>query len=72
MVQDFFGVDFFVTKNEFIFSKLSHLPHDIGMVTLISQNPNEFELHLWAVLGLPIPQIELFAPSASAVILAHK
>jgi phosphoribosylglycinamide formyltransferase 2 len=42
------------------------------MVTLISQFPNEFELHLRAVLGLPIPAIELAGPSASAVILADR
>jgi phosphoribosylglycinamide formyltransferase 2 len=42
------------------------------MVTLISQNPNEFELHLRAVLGLPIPTIELAGPAASAVILADR
>ena len=42
------------------------------MVTLISQNLNEFELHLRAILGLPIPKIEIFAPSASAVILAKR
>jgi phosphoribosylglycinamide formyltransferase 2 len=65
-----FGVEFFLTKNEVIFSELSPRPHDTGMVTLISQNLNEFELHLRAILGLPIPKIELFAPSASAVILA--
>ena len=53
-----------------IFSELSPRPHDTGMVTLISQNLNEFELHLRAVLGLPIPNIEQLAPSASAVILA--
>jgi phosphoribosylglycinamide formyltransferase 2 len=42
------------------------------MVTLISQFPNEFELHLRAILGLPIPSIELLGPSASAVILASE
>jgi phosphoribosylglycinamide formyltransferase 2 len=67
-----FGVEFFITKDEVIFSELSPRPHDTGMVTLISQNLNEFELHLRAVLGLPIPKIELFAPSASAVILASE
>ena len=67
-----FGVEFFVTKDEVIFSELSPRPHDTGMVTLISQNLNEFELHLRAILGLPIPKIEVFAPSASAVILASK
>ncbi len=67
-----FGVEFFVTKNEVIFSELSPRPHDTGMVTLISQNLNEFELHLRAVLGLPIPKIEQLGASASAVILAHE
>ena len=67
-----FGVEFFITKDEVIFSELSPRPHDTGMVTLISQNLNEFELHLRAILGLPIPKIEVFSPSASAVILADK
>jgi phosphoribosylglycinamide formyltransferase 2 len=66
-----FGVEFFVTKDEVIFSELSPRPHDTGMVTLISQNLNEFELHLRAVLGLPIPKIEQLGASASAVILAQ-
>jgi phosphoribosylglycinamide formyltransferase 2 len=65
-----FGVEFFVRGDQAIFSELSPRPHDTGMVTLISQFPNEFELHLRAVLGLPIPSIELAGPSASAVILA--
>jgi phosphoribosylglycinamide formyltransferase 2 len=67
-----FGVEFFVTKDEVIFSELSPRPHDTGMVTLISQNLNEFELHLRAVLGLPIPKIQQLGASASAVILAHE
>lgn len=67
-----FGVEFFVTKEEVIFSELSPRPHDTGMVTLISQNLNEFELHLRAVLGLPIPNIEQLGCSASAVILADE
>ncbi len=67
-----FGVEFFITKDEVIFSELSPRPHDTGMVTLISQNLNEFELHLRAILGLPIPKLEVFAPSASAVILASQ
>jgi phosphoribosylglycinamide formyltransferase 2 len=67
-----FGVEFFVRGDQAIFSELSPRPHDTGMVTLISQFPNEFELHLRAVLGLPIPSIELVSPSASAVILADK
>jgi phosphoribosylglycinamide formyltransferase 2 len=65
-----FGVEFFIRGDQAIFSELSPRPHDTGMVTLISQQPNQFELHLRAVLGLPIPSIELLGPSASAVILA--
>ncbi|MGB2924541.1 MAG: ATP-grasp domain-containing protein, partial [Limnothrix sp.] len=65
-----FGVEFFITKDEVIFSELSPRPHDTGMVTLISQNLNEFELHLRAILGLPIPVIEQLGAAASAVILA--
>ncbi|AFZ35515.1 formate-dependent phosphoribosylglycinamide formyltransferase [Stanieria cyanosphaera PCC 7437] len=67
-----FGVEFFITKDEVIFSELSPRPHDTGMVTLISQNLNEFELHLRAILGLPIPKIEVYSPAASAVILASE
>jgi phosphoribosylglycinamide formyltransferase 2 len=67
-----FGVEFFIRGEQAIFSELSPRPHDTGMVTLISQFPNQFELHLRAILGLPIPSIELFGPSASAVILADR
>jgi phosphoribosylglycinamide formyltransferase 2 len=67
-----FGVEFFVTEQEVIFSELSPRPHDTGMVTLISQNLNEFELHLRAVLGLPIPVIHQLGAAASAVILADR
>src|SRR5690348_11274674 len=65
-----FGVEFFIRGEQAIFSELSPRPHDTGMVTLISQFPNQFELHLRAILVLPIPSIELIGPSASAVILA--
>jgi phosphoribosylglycinamide formyltransferase 2 len=67
-----FGVEFFIAGDRVIFSELSPRPHDTGMVTLISQSPNEFELHLRAILGLPIPAIELAGPAASAVILADR
>ena len=67
-----FGVEFFIRGDDAIFSELSPRPHDTGMVTLISQTPNEFELHLRAILGLPIPAIEFAGPSASAVILASQ
>ena len=67
-----YGVEFFVKENEIIFSELSPRPHDTGMVTLVSQNLNEFELHLRAFLNLPIPKITLLKPSASRVILSHE
>jgi phosphoribosylglycinamide formyltransferase 2 len=67
-----YGVEFFVKGDEAIFSELSPRPHDTGMVTLLSQNLSEFDLHARAILGLPIPAIRLRAPSASAVILADR
>ena len=67
-----FGVEFFVTKEEVYFSELSSRPHDTGMVTLISQDLSEFDLHVRAILGLPIPKINYFGPAASAVILSDK
>jgi phosphoribosylglycinamide formyltransferase 2 len=66
-----FGVEFFVTPTEVIFSELSPRPHDTGMVTLISQNLSEFDLHARAILGLPIPVIES-VEGASAVVLANE
>ena len=66
-----FGVEFFLTDEGVYFSELSPRPHDTGMVTLANtQNFNEFELHLRAILSLPIPQITLEKKGASAVILA--
>lgn len=65
------GVEFFLSEDGLYFSELSPRPHDTGMVTLAgTQNLSEFELHARAVLGLPIPGIELLHPGASAVILA--
>ena len=67
-----FGVEYFVKGEDVIFSELSPRPHDTGMVTLLSQNLSEFDLHARAILGLPIPDITLCGPSASAVILADR
>lgn len=65
------GVEFFITKDGAYFSELSPRPHDTGMVTLAgTQNFSEFELHVRAVLGLPIPSIQLLKNGASAVVLA--
>lgn len=67
-----FGVEFFVKGDQVIFSELSPRPHDTGMVTLISQELSEFDLHARAILGLPIPAISCKGASASAVILADR
>lgn len=68
-----FGVEFFLTNEGVYFSELSPRPHDTGMVTLAgTQNFNEFELHLRAVLSLPIAEITLEKAGASAVILASE
>ncbi|UOG60475.1 formate-dependent phosphoribosylglycinamide formyltransferase [Leptospira noguchii] len=65
------GVEFFLTEDKVYFSELSPRPHDTGMVTLAgTQNFNEFELHLRAILGIPISEITLERKGASAVILA--
>jgi phosphoribosylglycinamide formyltransferase 2 len=66
-----FGVELFVKGDQVWFSEVSPRPHDTGMVTLISQNISEFALHARAILGLPIPLIEQYGPSASAVLLAN-
>ncbi len=67
------GVEFFLTQNGVYFSELSPRPHDTGMVTLAgTQNYNEFELHARAILGLPIPEINLLRVGVSAVVLATK
>jgi phosphoribosylglycinamide formyltransferase 2 len=67
-----FGVEFFVKDDTVIFSELSPRPHDTGMVTLISQNLTEFDLHARAIMGLPIPSLTQHGPAASAVILADR
>ena len=66
------GVEFFIAKDGVYFSELSPRPHDTGMVTLANtQNYNEFELHARAILGIPVPEINLLKNGASAVILAN-
>ena len=66
-----FGVELFVKGDEIIFSEVSPRPHDTGMVTMISQDLSQFALHARAILGLPIPEILLHGPSASAVLLVE-
>ena len=64
-----FGVEMFVQGEKVIFSEVSPRPHDTGMVTMISQDLSEFALHARAVLGLPIPEVRFFQPSASKAIV---
>jgi phosphoribosylglycinamide formyltransferase 2 len=66
-----FGVELFIKGDDVWFSEVSPRPHDTGMVTLISQDLSEFDLHARAFLGLPIPVIRQHGPSASAVILVE-
>lgn len=66
-----FGVELFVKGEEVIFSEVSPRPHDTGMVTMISQDLSEFALHARAVLGLPVPEVRFFAPSASKAIVVE-
>jgi len=72
-----FGVELFIqgvsdSAQTVYFSEVSPRPHDTGMVTLISQNMSEFELHVRAISGLPIGEISLLQAGASAVILANE
>ncbi|MCL2648753.1 MAG: formate-dependent phosphoribosylglycinamide formyltransferase [Phycisphaerales bacterium] len=67
-----FGVELFIQGEKVYFSEVSPRPHDTGMVTMISQDMSEFELHVRAILGLPVPEIVNVGPAASHVVLAQK
>ena len=66
-----FGVEMFVKDDEVIFSEVSPRPHDTGMVTMISQDLSEFALHARALLGLPVPAIRFYGPSASRAVVVE-
>ncbi len=66
-----FGVELFIKGDDVIFSEVSPRPHDTGMVTLISQNLSEFALHARAILGIPIPAIRFYGPSASRAVVVE-
>ena len=66
-----FGVELFIQGDQVFFSEVSPRPHDTGLVTLISQDLSQFALHVRAILGLPIPNINQHGPSASSVILVE-
>ncbi|MFR1235388.1 MAG: formate-dependent phosphoribosylglycinamide formyltransferase [Barnesiella sp.] len=64
-----FGVELFIQGEDVLFSEVSPRPHDTGMVTMISQDQSEFALHAKAILGLPVPGIRFYGPSASRAIV---
>ena len=66
-----FGVELFIKGDDVIFSEVSPRPHDTGMVTMISQDMSEFGLHARAILGLPIPDVKFYGPSASKAIVVE-
>lgn len=66
-----FGVELFIKGDDVIFSEVSPRPHDTGMVTMISQDLSEFALHARALLGLPVPAIRFYGPSASRAIVVE-
>lgn len=66
-----FGVEMFVKGDDVIFSEVSPRPHDTGMVTMISQDLSEFAMHARAVMGLPVPAIRFYGPSASRAIVVE-
>ena len=66
-----FGVEMFIKGDDVIFSEVSPRPHDTGMVTMISQDMSEFALHARALMGLPVPAIRFYGPSASKAIVVE-
>ena len=66
-----FGVEMFIKGDDVIFSEVSPRPHDTGMVTMISQDMSEFALHARALLGLPVPEIRFYGPSASRAVVVE-
>lgn len=66
-----FGVEMFIKGDEVIFSEVSPRPHDTGMVTMISQDMSEFALHARALMGLPVPSIKFYGPSASRAVVVE-
>lgn len=67
-----YALDFMVAGDRVLFTELRPRPHDTGMVTMVSQDLSQFDLHVRAILGLPIPEIRFLGPAASAVILADR
>lgn len=70
-VYGIFGVELFIKGDDVLFSEVSPRPHDTGMVTMISQDMSQFALHARAVLGLPVPGVRFYGPSASRAIVVE-
>ena len=66
-----FGIELFIKGDDVLFSEVSPRPHDTGMVTMISQDMSQFALHARAVLGLPVPGVHFYGPSASRAIVVE-
>jgi phosphoribosylglycinamide formyltransferase 2 len=67
-----FGVELFLSPHGVYFSEVSPRPHDTGMVTMVTQDLSEFALHVRAIMGYPIPSVQLIKPGASHTIKADK
>jgi phosphoribosylglycinamide formyltransferase 2 len=67
-----FGVELFLSPQGVYFSEVSPRPHDTGMVTMVTQDLSEFALHVRAIMGYPIPSVQLIKPGASHTIKADK
>jgi len=67
-----YGVELFLTKDgRVLVNEVAPRPHDTGLVTLVTQDINEFAIHLRAALGLPIPKVNLISAGASYAIYAE-
>jgi len=66
-----FGVEILVSGSRVLFSEVPPRPHDTGLVTMASQDISEFQIHVRAAAGLPIPSVKLVSPAAAHVILAQ-
>jgi len=64
-----FAVDVFVKDNQVMFREVTPRPRDTGLVTLYTQNHSQYDLHARAILGLPIPSIELQSPGVCMPII---
>lgn len=67
-----FGVELILSNGRLYFNEVAPRPHDTGLVTLVSTDINEFQIHVRSALGLPTPKVKIVSPAAAHVILAHR